>query len=160
MATTTFSDTKGRQHEVRVTFAGVKRVLATLDIDLTQLYAKDSAVMQRLLTNPLLACDVVYLLLKPELDASGITDEQFGECVAGEAFGKMTDCLFEALAVFFSGQDEQAGATIRKALAAYQLTRRRVLERAQKEVEPESVAGKALAALEEHLAKSNGQLTS
>jgi hypothetical protein len=51
--------------------------------------------------DPCLLCDILFCLVKPEADAKGITDEDFGRALAGDALGAATDALLGEIADFF-----------------------------------------------------------
>jgi len=95
----TFRDNANRTWTVAVTVASVKRVRAMVGLDL--LDAGEGRVFDRLATDPVLLVDVLYAVCKPELDAAGVTDEQFGEALAGDAIDRATDALLEDLVAFF-----------------------------------------------------------
>jgi len=94
-----FKDNAGRNWTVAVTVGSVKRVRSMLNVDL--LDAAEGKVFARLATDPVLLCDVLYCVCKPDLDAAGVTDEQFGEALAGDAIEHATEALLEDLVDFF-----------------------------------------------------------
>jgi len=96
-----FKDTQGREWEIAVNVATIKRVRSLLDVDLMSLVDEQSNLIQRLQTDPVLLVDVVYVLCKPQADQRGVTDEQFGESMASDALDDATSALFRELADFF-----------------------------------------------------------
>ena len=95
----TFQDNAGHTWTISVNVDAVKRVRAHLDIDLLE--AVEGKLIERLRDDPILLCDVIYVLCKPEADAAGITDEQFGQAMAGEAIDHATVAFMEELVGFF-----------------------------------------------------------
>ena len=79
--------------------------------------AVEGDLLEQLSTDPILLCDVVYVLCKPEADQQNVTDEQFGQAMAGDAIEHATTALLEELVDFFP------------------LARRRVLQKGARETE-------------------------
>lgn len=107
----TFTDNTGQTWSLTINVDAIKRVRGLLDVDLMQ--AIDGKLLERLVTDPVLLCDVVYALCKPEADAKSITDEQFGQAMAGDAIDAATTSLLEELVGFFPQAKRQV---LRKAL--------------------------------------------
>ena len=95
----TFKDNAGRSWTVSVNVAAIKRVKSLLDVNLME--AVEGDLLEKLSTDPVLLCDVVYAICKPEADAQGVTDEQFGQAMAGDAIEHATTALLEELIDFF-----------------------------------------------------------
>jgi hypothetical protein len=108
----TFPDTTGRTWTVAVTVDAIKRVRGLANVDLMTVI--DGKLVGRLSTDPVLLVDVLYALCKPEADAAGVSDEDFGRAMAGDAIGLATDALLEDLADFFPSARR---TVLRKALA-------------------------------------------
>ena len=93
----TFSDNAGRTWTIDLTIGAAKRVRDLLRIDLlAPLVVKrrkrpDGSVRKtlplvtRLQLDVVALIDVIYVLIKPQADAQGVTDEQFGQALGGEA---------------------------------------------------------------------------
>lgn len=96
-----FNDNKGRTWTVEVTVASIKRVKAMVGVFLPAVLDDDAALLKRLGSDVVLVCDVLYVLVKPQADAAGVSDEKFGESLAGDAIGSATAALMEALIDFF-----------------------------------------------------------
>lgn len=94
----TFKDNEDRQWSVAINVDAIKRVKSLLDVDLLGLV---DGGMQQLVTDPILLCDVVYAVCKPEADSKDITDEQFGRAMAGDAIDDATTALLEETIDFF-----------------------------------------------------------
>jgi hypothetical protein len=48
-----------------------------------------------------LLCDVLFALCKPQADAQGVTDEDFGRAMAGDVIDAATSAFLEELCGFF-----------------------------------------------------------
>jgi len=94
-----FIDNAERKWSIQVNISAVKRVKALLGVDLLELAGGD--LLQRLVQDPVLLADVIYALIKPQADADGVTDEDFGAALAGDAIAEATTAMLEALADFF-----------------------------------------------------------
>ncbi len=95
----TFKDNAGRSWTVAVNVAAIKRIKTLLDVNLME--AVEGDLLEQLSTDPVLLCDVIYAICKPEADAQNITDEQFGSAMAGDVIEQATAALLEDLVDFF-----------------------------------------------------------
>lgn len=114
----TFTDNCGRTWTVTVNVEAVKRVRGLLNVDLLEVL--DGKLLERLAADPILLCDLVYCLCKPEADAKGVSDEEFGRAMAGDAIDGATVALMEELVDFFPRE--------RRRLLAKALAKLRMLE--------------------------------
>lgn len=110
-----FNDNTGRKWDVSLSIATVKRVRNLVEVDLLAILDKPE-LLNTIATDPVLFVDVLYVIVKPQADAIGLTDEAFGELLNGESIEQATEAFLEALVDFFPG--------------ARQATLRRVLDRA------------------------------
>ncbi len=69
------------------------------------LEAIDGDLITRLSTDPLLLGDVLFAICKPQADQQQITDEAFGEGLAGNSIDDATGALLEALINYFRSRD-------------------------------------------------------
>jgi len=114
----TFTDTAGRTWTLALTIDAAKRVKGLLDVNLLELEAGDPPLLTRIGTDVILLCDVIFALVKPQADASGVTDEQFAAALGGETILAAQTALYEELVGFFRGlgaDDRIATATERTA---------------------------------------------
>ncbi len=93
-----FTDNQGRTWQVVVNVNTVKRVRGLVDVNLLEIV--DGSLIEKLIADPVLLCDVVYAICKPEADQAGVSDEQFGEAMAGDAIEQATKALLEELVSF------------------------------------------------------------
>ena len=109
----TFKDNKGREWAVEITVSTIKRVRSLLSVDLLQV--AEGKFTDALLSDPVLLVDVLYVVCKPEADAAGVSDEEFGQAMAGDAIDQATQAFLEALASFFPSR---RGELLRRVVAA------------------------------------------
>lgn len=94
----TFKDNGGREWTIEVNVAALKRVRALTGTDLMQVI--EGTLIEKLIRDPVLLCDVVYAVCKPEADQRGVSDEEFGRAMAGDAIEAATAGLLEGLVSF------------------------------------------------------------
>lgn len=87
----TFTDNTGRVWTLAVNVAAIKRVRALCGVDLTAIVEldknnnPDTKLLEQLSSDPVLLVDVLYAVCKSECDQKGVTDEEFGMAMAGDA---------------------------------------------------------------------------
>jgi hypothetical protein len=102
-----FKDNQNRNWTIVVNVATVKRVRSLLDINLLDVVKLDANnkpnvdLLEQLASDPVLLCDVIYCICKPEADAQNISDEDFGVAMGGDAIEHATTALLEELVDFF-----------------------------------------------------------
>ncbi|MEW6249184.1 MAG: hypothetical protein AB1716_00930 [Planctomycetota bacterium] len=102
----TFTDNAGRTWTVAINVDAIKRVRDLLSVDLLEIL--DGKLIEKLYRDPVLLCDVVYAACKPEADAKGVTDEDFGRAMAGDAIEHATKALLEELVGFSPSPRDRA----------------------------------------------------
>ncbi len=95
----TFSDNAARAWTVQVNVGAIKRVRDLAQVNLLEVI--EGKLLERLISDPVLLCDVIYCLCQPEADAKGISDEEFGRAMGGDAIDGATTALLEELVDFF-----------------------------------------------------------
>ena len=98
-----FKDVKGESWEIIINVAAIKKVRDLLNADLLDV----QGTLPRLLADPIFLVDVLYCLCKPQADAKNISDEQFGEGMAGDCLGSAKNTLVEELKSFFPTPEER-----------------------------------------------------
>ncbi|MEX2670927.1 MAG: hypothetical protein WD294_02330 [Phycisphaeraceae bacterium] len=104
---TTFTDNAGRTWTLSITVDAIKRVQSLLGVNLANVTAppqeggEGEPLLTRLETDLVLLCDVIYAIVKPQADQQGISDEQFGQALGGDAILAAHDAFWSALADFF-----------------------------------------------------------
>jgi len=97
----TFTDSAGQTWEMAVTGATIRRAEGLLGIDLGKLLEGKPPLLTRLHTDLVFLVDVLYVALKPQLDAAGVTDEAFAERLTGDAFFAAHEAFMSELTAFF-----------------------------------------------------------
>jgi hypothetical protein len=95
----TFTDNAGRTWTLVINVDAIRRVRSLAGVNLMD--AVDGNLIERLVADPVLLCDVIYAVAKPEADANKVTDEEFGRSMAGDAIDHATTALLEELVDFF-----------------------------------------------------------
>lgn len=96
-----FTDTTGRAWELALTIGAAKRVKGILGVDLLDLAGGNPPLITRLHTDAMLLIDTIFVILKPEAEAAGVTDEQFGEALGGDAAWNAYQAFTAELEDFF-----------------------------------------------------------
>ena len=104
-----FKDANGRDWHIKITVGTVKAVRDVLHIDLT-----DMRTIKKIGEDVCLLVDCLYVCCQKEATESNITDEQFGESMAGDALDSATDAFLNELINF---SPAQKGNLLRKTLA-------------------------------------------
>ena len=153
----TFKDNAGRTWTIAVTVSGVKRVRDVLGLDLLD----TQSAIPRLMIDPVLLCDAAYVLLKPQCDQQSITDEMFGEGLAGDAITHCRRAVLEAVTDFFDDPaDRKRIAEILPTVNQFLAKVRQTLDRAVSNPEIKKRLAEALAELGEPSTSSPERLES
>ena len=104
----TFRDNAGRQWSVEINVAALKRVRGLTGTDLMQVI--EGTLIEKLIRDPVLLCDVVYAICKPEADTRtpAVSDEEFGRAMAGDAIEAATTAVLEELVSFCPSPRDRA----------------------------------------------------
>jgi hypothetical protein len=97
----TFADNAGRTWAIAVNVATIKHVKDLLQVNLLEIADQKGRLLEQIVDDPVLLCDILFCLVKPEADAKGVTDEDFGRSLAGDVLGSATDALLSEIADFF-----------------------------------------------------------
>ena len=148
----TFKDNAGRSWTITVNVDAIKRVRSLLDVNLME--AVEGKLLEQLVTDPVLLCDIIYVLCKPKADAQQISDEDFGRAMAGDAVEHATTALLEELVEFFPLPKRRL---LTKALEKLKTLEAKALEVAEKRLDSPELEAEMEAALKE-LGASSGSL--
>jgi len=146
----TFKDNQKRTWEIEVNVHAVKRVRGALELDL--LGVMEGGVLEDLINDPVLLCDMIYVLCKPQADEAGITDEDFGRAMAGDAIDAATTAVLEGLADFFPRPRREV---LRKAIKKIGKLEAMAMNAAGKIMDGKMLEDKMKADLDEKLAEVN-----
>jgi len=143
----TFTDNAGRVWTITINVNAIKRVRGLIDVNLLEVI--EGTLLEKLIRDPILLCDVVYAVCKPEADALNVTDEQFGQAMAGDAIDQATKALLEELVGF--SPSPQGRANLQRILE----TTWRMIEKAQNVIAARIDSGEIERAAEQLLATSS-----
>jgi hypothetical protein len=132
-----------RTWEIAINVAAIKRVRGLLRIDLYALVDDGFQSLGKLVSDPVTLADVLYCLCKDQADKIGVTDEEFGRALAGDAIARAADAFVEELIDFFP--DARARESLRRAIQAGKTVRDKVLAHAEtvlQTIDPEIEAQK------------------
>jgi len=110
-----FQDNQEREWNLAINIDAIKRVRDLVNVDLLDM--ENGRIFERLIDDPVTLCNVIFVLVKPEADRKAITNEGFGQSMAGDAIEHATTALLEELVDFFPGPRR---AVLRKALKKLQ----------------------------------------
>lgn len=148
----TFNDNAGRSWNVEVNVAAIKRVRSLASVNLLEII--EGTLIEKLVRDPVLLCDVVYAICKPQAEERQppISDEEFGRAMAGDAIEYATAALLEELVSFCPSPRD------RKNLGRVLEATRKVMDKARDVIEVrldtgalEKAAERALAELDEEM---------
>jgi hypothetical protein len=142
----TFNDNAGRTWTIAINVDAIKRVRSLLDVDLLEIV--EGKLIEKLIRDPVLLCDVVYAVCKPETDAKSVSDEEFGRAMAGDAIEHATKALLEDLVGFSPSPRDRAN--LQRVLA----TTWNVMDRARDLVEKRLESGELEKVVERALANA------
>ncbi len=148
----TFKDNEDRTWTVKVNISTVKRVKSLLGINIFDAIEKD--LIARLVTDTILLVDVLYVICKPEAEQKNVSDEQFGEGLAGDAITAATTALLEELVDFFPEAKRQV---LQKAVGKYRKVENLAIEMAMKYLDSRETEKKIEAELR-NISDSSGSL--
>ena len=125
-----FKDNAGRTWTVDINVATLKRVRGLTGVDLMQVI--EGTLIEKFIRDPVLLCDVVYAVCKPEADVAKVSDEEFGKAMAGDAIEAATGAVLDELISFCPSPRDRANlgrvlqATNRVMDKARDLTEKRI----------------------------------
>ena len=128
-----FKDNAGRTWTVDINVATLKRVRGLTGVDLMQVI--EGTLIEKLIRDPVLLCDVVYAICKPEADARSVSDEEFGKAMAGDAIEAATGAVLDELISFCPSPRDRAN------LGRVLQATRKVMDRARDLVEKKLDSG-------------------
>lgn len=103
-----FKDNQGREWTVEITVATIKRVRGLAGVDLMEVLEGTNGLIEKLVRDPVLLCDVLYAVCKPQADERQVSDEAFGASMAGDAIEHATAALLEELVDFCPSPRDRA----------------------------------------------------
>lgn len=146
-----FKDIQGRQWSVEINVTAIKRVRGLTGEDLMQVI--EGTLIEKLIRDPVLLCDVVYAICKPEADSRSVSDEEFGKAMAGDAIEAATTAVLEELVGFCPSPRDRAN------LGRVLQATRKVMDRARDLVEKKLDSGELDRLADRLLAEASPEAT-
>jgi hypothetical protein len=104
----TFKDNAGRTWTVSVDVAAVKRARSLAGVDMLDL----TGTMSRIEKDPVLVCDTLWAIVKPQADHTGIDEESFFSSLAGDCIEAAARALLAELVDFSPNHRERAALRV------------------------------------------------
>lgn len=118
-----FKTTDGREWQIAVNFGTVKRVHGETGVMLTTLFADDKAIAA-LFGDDMKFCAVVASLVGSQLQAAGVSEDDFFAAVDGTVIETVASLLLEEIADFFP---EPRKGLLKKMLATFRAEKARIV---------------------------------
>ncbi|MCY2977256.1 MAG: hypothetical protein NTU79_01145 [Planctomycetota bacterium] len=144
----TFSDNAGRTWTLAINVDAVRRVRSIVNVDLLE--AVEGKLIEKLVGDPILLCDVIYVICKPEADQRSVSDEDFGRSMAGDAIDHATTSLLEELVDFFP---KSRRALLTKALGKFRQLETKAIQLVDKQLDDPNLEEKVLGQLQQKLSE-------
>lgn len=125
-----FRDNQDRTWQVEVNCSTVKRVRSLLNVDLLEVVGGD--LLQKL-QDPILLCDVLFVLCKPEAELLGIDSEAFGRGLCGDSIANASRALLEAISDFSPSRKDRQN--LKAVLTAMEELKDRISELVARRIE-------------------------
>jgi len=138
----TFNDSLGRTWSITINVDAVRRVRSMININL--LDAVEGKLFERLVGDPVVLCDILYVLCQPEAQVKNVTDEDFGRALGGDVLDHATTALLEELVDFFPSGKR---SVFRKALDKLKKLEGLALQVANHKLESDELEQKMMAVL-------------
>ena len=107
-------------------------------------------LIERLSNDPILLCDIIYVLCQSEAEQRGISDEDFGRAMAGDAIDHATASLLEELVGFFP---KNRRGLLSKALSKYRNLETKAIALVDQQLDDPALENKTLNKLREKLSE-------
>jgi hypothetical protein len=107
-----FTDATGRAWVIDITVDAIKRVRHICDVDLLQIV--EGGLIERIVNDPIMLCDILLALCKPQADSEQISPEDFGRGLAGDAIDDAVRAMLDGMVDFFPPRRREL---LRKAMA-------------------------------------------
>ena len=150
----TFTDNAQREWSVELNVTSMKRIRDLAEVDLMDILGEGGNLMVRLQEDPILLCNVIYAICKPQADKLSVSDEQFGEAMAGDAIDKGMEALLAELINFIPGRKR---VLFEKAMGKMSEYQTRLLDLAEAKLNDPAMDQRMEAAMREALAPMDGE---
>lgn len=106
-----FTDNQKREWTFHVDIPLARQVRQELGVDILDI----EQGLRRLAGDPILLCDVLYLLCRRQADERQVSDEDFGRALVGESLEQSCEAYFEALLSFSPPRQREILTTMQTA---------------------------------------------
>jgi hypothetical protein len=127
-----FTDALGRRWLLQITVGSCRKAKDALGLDLIH---PTEELFERLCDSPLDLADLLWLLCEEQAQAAGVSDEQFGCGLGGDAIDEASAALLQAL-VNFSPRHRRA--PLEKVIEKVQALSDRMTQKVLREIESEA----------------------
>jgi hypothetical protein len=141
-----FIDSSGRVWVVDISVATIKRVRTLTGINLLEVIQGE--LIEQLSSDPILLADCLYAVCQPQAVREGVSDEAFGQSLAGDVIDRATTALLEGLIEFFP---EPKRRLLEKATAKYRQVQTQALALVEAKLDSPELEAKILKDLEAEL---------
>jgi hypothetical protein len=141
-----FIDSSGRVWVVDVSVATIKRVRTLTGVNLLEVIQGE--LIEQLSSDPILLADCLYAVCQPQAVREGVSDETFGQALAGDVIDRATTALLEGLIEFFP---EPKRRLLEKATAKYRQVQTQALALVEAKLDSPELEAKILKDLEAEL---------
>ncbi|MEX0744242.1 MAG: hypothetical protein WD118_01460 [Phycisphaeraceae bacterium] len=126
-----FTDSKNRTWRLTINVAALKDVQDGLGVNLMDV-ASDEQLLSRLHEDPIFLVSVLWNLVHRQAQVDGVSEEEFGSALGGDAIDEATGALLEELVDFFPKRRRDL---LRKTLAKLRQWESRAVEAAAARLE-------------------------
>ena len=141
-----FIDSSGRVWVVDISVATIKRVRTLTGVNLLEVIQGE--LIEQLSSDPILLADCLYAVCQPQAVREGVSDEAFGQSLAGDVIDRATTALLEGLIEFFP---EPKRRLLEKATAKYREVQTQALALVEAKLDSPELEAKILKDLEAEL---------
>lgn len=141
-----FIDSSGRVWVVDISVATIKRVRSLTGVNLLEVIQGE--LIEQLSSDPILLADCLYAVCQPQAVREGVSDEAFGQALAGDVIDRATTALLEGLIEFFP---EPKRRLLEKATAKYRQVQTQALALVEAKLDSPELEAKILKDLEAEL---------
>jgi hypothetical protein len=141
-----FIDSSGRVWVVDVSVTTIKRVRTLTGVNLLEVIQGE--LIEQLSSDPILLADCLYAVCQPQAVREGVSDEAFGQSLAGDVIDRATTALLEGLIEFFP---EPKRRLLEKATAKYRQVQTQALALVEAKLDSPELEAKILKDLEAEL---------
>lgn len=141
----TFKDTEGRSWSVVINTTAIKTVRTLLGVNLLSVLDDGCKLLAQLYDDPVLLVDVLYCVCRDQANERGVSDEDFGRAMAGDAIEHAATALTEELADFFRNPRQRG--IMRDILAKTNTLTAKLLDAAEKQLAAVDVDSLATSAI-------------